>query len=259
VEGFNFRIKGLLDSAEICFLTAWRISPKNQSINRELAGLYCKQRRYSEAESFARSAYLNAPTNPFIIDILVETLLGKISENLPVDKGEFNRLVQELKTYGDAPGSSFFLIREAQQMARSGNDVLGALKLLDRAIERTPALLPPYFIAADIQLTIGDVIGAERRFRKISELLTAAGGFSEGEEAQAQELEVRIMLEKRQFQAAKDRIERAAFLPTVVADRLLDSLARAIGFDPQGVDKALTDWAKGHVSGRPRQLRRRRR
>jgi tetratricopeptide (TPR) repeat protein len=77
LEGFSLRLKKDFEKAEEKFLESWKLGNHNQSVNRELASLFCKQGRYSEAEGCARSAYRIAPTNPFIIDILAEILLGK--------------------------------------------------------------------------------------------------------------------------------------------------------------------------------------
>ena len=243
LEGFNARLKLQFDVAEEKFLQAWRLSRANESINRELASLYCKERRYADAEIHARAAYEIAPTNPYILDILAETLLGKAQIGLHVDKSELGRVLAQLRIYGDAPGSSFFLIREAQWRLRD-KDRAGALKAIEQAIERTPNLPSPYFIRAEIHLALGDPDGAEGDLREIDKLLTEAGGFSEGEEASAQELKIRIMIERRQFKAAKDQIERSAFMARKVQKRLLDQLARAIAFEPQAADEKLKDWAK---------------
>jgi tetratricopeptide (TPR) repeat protein len=245
LEGFHYRLRGDLDSAERMHRQAWAISPDNQAVNRELASVYCKQHRYSEAETHARAAYKIAPTNPFLIDILAETLLGKMQMGLKIDQQELNEILHELSIYGDAPGSSFFLIRDAQRKARS-RDYVGALKLLDRAIDRTPTLLSPYFIRADVHLRANDVPGAQRDLNKINQLLADAGGFSEGDEALAQDLEVRIMIEGKQFRSARDRIKRAAFLPAHVSARLTQQLAKAIAFAPQNADQELREWARKH-------------
>jgi Flp pilus assembly protein TadD len=77
LEGFSLRLKKQFEAAEEKFIESWKLGKENQSVNRELASLLCKQRRYSEAEAYARSAYRISPTNPFIIDILAEILLGK--------------------------------------------------------------------------------------------------------------------------------------------------------------------------------------
>ena len=57
LEGFFARLRGRLDTAETRFKEAWDIAPKNSHINRELANLFCRQRRYDEAEQYARSSY----------------------------------------------------------------------------------------------------------------------------------------------------------------------------------------------------------
>jgi tetratricopeptide (TPR) repeat protein len=93
LEGFRLRLRGRLDDAEQHFLSAWNLSRTNQSINRELASLYCKQKRYSDAERHARSAYTSQPVNPYILDIMAETLLGKLETGLDVDRAELGRVL----------------------------------------------------------------------------------------------------------------------------------------------------------------------
>jgi predicted Zn-dependent protease len=188
--------------------------------------------------------------------ILWRRLLGKIDAGLQVDQSELRQVLRDLEIYGDAPGSSFYLIRDAQQKARI-RDYAGAMRSLDRAVERTPALLAPYFLRAEVFLRLGDVVGAERDLREINRLLTEAGGFSEGDEARAQELEIQILIEKRQFKAAKERMERAAFLPSRVALRLREQLAKSIGFDPEAADAAMRKWAKDFNAGRQQRGRKR--
>lgn len=249
LEGFRLRMRDQLDEAEEKFLESWKLGRDNQSVNRELASLYCKQKRYAEAEEFARSAYRSAPTNPFIIDILAECLMGRANNGLTIDYAELERLIQELRIYGDAPGSSFFLIRQAQALARA-RDYTRALAAVERAVERTPALLSPYFIRADISLTMNDVTGAEADLKTIEGLLEKRGGFSEGDEAQVQELRARILIAKEQFSAAKTAIENSAFLTKAMKRRLLPLLARAVGFAGERADRNMLAWAKSFGGSR---------
>jgi tetratricopeptide (TPR) repeat protein len=243
VEGFYLRRHNKLDEAETKFLECWKLSKDNQSVNRELASLYCKQRQYNDAETHARSAYLTAPTNPFIIDIMAETLLGKAQMRLPVDPAELSRLMGELRHYGDAPGSSFYLVRNAQTLARDKN-YPAALDAISRAIDRTDNLLPPYLIRADILLQMNDVAGAERDRNKIDELLQNRGGFSEGDESQLLDLTIRILIEKNQFKAAKEKLDTSNFLPRRVQMRLLRLLARSVAFVPQAATREMLEWAR---------------
>lgn len=246
-EGFFYRTRGDLDNAESKFLEAWKLDSYNESINRELAKLYCKQRRYNEAESYARAAYQIAPTNPYIIDIMTEMLLGKMQHDLYVDTAEVNKLLGELKIYGDAPGSSFYLMRLAHSYLRN-HELRLALNTINRAVERTPALLPAYFLRADILLALQDIAAAEADLTEIGRLLEKQGGFSEGDEAQVQELTVRILMEKQQLTAARRVIETSAFLPKSVQNRLSGQLARLVGFMPHLADSGLQEWAKKYGS-----------
>lgn len=243
IEGFFYRSHNKLEEAEEKYLDAWKLDNRNLSINRELASLYCKQGRYNEAEGHARAVYQIAPTNPFVIDILTETLLGKLHQSLPVDRKELNKLLEELKIYGDAPGSSFFLIRDAQRRLREG-DPRGALPIINKAVERTPGLLSPYFIRAEIYLAMNAIPEAEEDTDRIGNMLTEAGGFLENEEVQLQELQIKIMIEKRLFKVAKEKIERSAILPRKVEKRLLTNLARAVAFDPSYADQRLREWSR---------------
>jgi tetratricopeptide (TPR) repeat protein len=251
VEGFYFRRHKQLDEAEKKFVAAWRISKQNQSVNRELANLLCKQRRYSEAEIYARDAYEQAPTNPFLIDVMAETLIGKDQQGMIIDRGELRRVMIDLERYGDAPGSSFFLVRKAQSQLSNG-DFRGALETSDRAVDRTPGLVNAYFIRADARIALNDLVGADRDVTEINKLLDNAGGFSEGDEARVQELEIRVMIEKGLLRQAKEKIDRSAWIPRKVAERLRDLIAKAVNFDPSRVDGELKKWAGKRISARIR-------
>lgn len=258
LQGFNLRMKGNLDKAEEEFLAAYRLAPRNASTNRELASLYCKLKSYVEAESYARSAYNDSPTNPFIIDVFVQALLGKKHLGLQVDPKELAAVLDDLRRYGDAPGSSFFLIREGQRRAHE-RDYTGALSMLDKAIDRTPILASPYFIRADIRLEMNDITGAERDLAEINDLLAQAGGFVREEEAHAHELEIRILIEKNQFRIAKEKTEKSAFLSGRQTRDLLSRIARAVGFSPELASEEMKKWAKTYSINTPDRKQKRRR
>lgn len=248
VEGFYFRVNRRPDQAESKFLDAWRLSPNNQHINRELANLLAKQRRYAEAERFARQAYEQAPTNPFLIDVMVEVLIGKQQQGLYVDHKELQRIKSDLERFGDAPGSSFYLVRKAQSELADRNHA-GALVTIDLAIQRTPGLLNAHFIRADIRLALCDIPGADQDVLDIKKLMTNAGGFSEGDETRLEELEINILIEKRLLRQAKAKVDRSPWLSQNLTTRLLGQIARAVGFAPSGVDADLRQWAVDHSSG----------
>ncbi|MET3993721.1 tetratricopeptide (TPR) repeat protein [Bradyrhizobium sp. S3.9.2] len=247
LEGFSLRLRKDFEGAEGKLIESWKLGKENQSVNREIASLLCKQRRYSEAEGYARSAYRTAPTNPFIIDILAEILLGKAAHGLRIDQAELTKLIGELRIYGDAPGSSFFLIRQAQEYARD-RKFPQALQAVSKAIDRTPTLLPPYFIRAEILLGLNDIAGVEKDLQEIERLLEQAGGFSEGDEIRLHELQAKVLLEKRQFRQAMTKIDTSAFLTKAMKKRLLTVLAKTIGAVGEGAaDRQMVAWAKAYA------------
>jgi tetratricopeptide (TPR) repeat protein len=247
LEGFSYRVHKRADEAERKFLAAWRLAPDNQSINRELASLLAKQRRYDEAERFARRAYDQAPTNPYLIDVMAEVLLGKAQQGLHVDKKELDRIMGDLERYGDVPGSSFFLVRKAHAEL-ANNNYRAALTTADKAVVRTPGLLNAYFIRAEAKIALRDPDGASGDVTEIQRLLTQAGGFSEGDEARLQELEVRILVEKGLLRQAKEIVDRSAWLSRRVSHRLFDLIARATNFSPSRADEELRRWAEKRLN-----------
>ena len=242
IEGFDLRNRHKLDDAEVKFLGAHAISPDNVHVNRELAALYCKQRRYDEAEGYARLAYGQAPTNAYHVDILAEVLLGKRQVGITVDEVELARVMEELERYGDAPGSSFYLVRVAQSHL-SDREFGDALRMINQAIDRKSDLPSALFLRAEIHLAMNSIPLAERDLETINQLLSAQGGFSIDDEAKKSELDIRVLIEKRQYSVARSEIQRRAFLPYRVAGRLLNSLAKAIAFDQTEVGSDLTEWA----------------
>ncbi|MEL3890347.1 TIR domain-containing protein [Ferrovibrio sp. MS7] len=247
LEGFEARRRGQLDIAEGKFKEAWKLTPSNESVNRELASLYCRQRRYQDAEVHARAAYKIAPTNPFILDIFADTLLGKLGMGLRVDQKELSHIMDQLKIYGDAPGSSFFLVRDAQQKLKNKNRQ-EALSSINRAIERTPNLPDAYFIRAEIHLAASDCEAAEADLKALTRILAEAGS-SEGEEGAVEELEVRIFMERKRFRDARNHINNAKHISNSLKVRLLDQLARHISATPREADTEMQEWAKNHKTG----------
>ena len=189
-------------------------------------------------------AYESSPTNPFVIDILARTLSGKVSQGLKVDGAELEELMPELKGAGDAPGISFYDIRQAE-IWLAKKSFPGALRSVDAAIQKTPGLVAAHCLRAQINIAANALSQAEKDVQEINRLLEQAGGYSPEDEAQLVELQVRILIEKRDFQAAKDKAMRSNVLPHPVSKRLLKNVARAIGFEPNYASKALQAWSKG--------------
>lgn len=243
LQGFQSRLGKRYDEAEQFFLKAHKLAKGNLSINRELASLYRHRGQYSEAESYARSAYDRIPTNPFVIDVLLESLLGKASLGLPVQEVEISRLFDELKKYGDVPGSSFYETRRAQALLKS-KLTREALAAADKALQRTPTFLPGRFLRADIRLALSDARGAREDLNEINKILERRGGFSEEDEGRTVELEIKILIGDSQYKLAKDKLFTSQFLPAVARKRLTRTLVSAINFNPAAADAATLRWAQ---------------
>lgn len=241
LEGFAFRLKGQLDDAETKYKQAWDLSPDNPHINRELAQLYCRQKRYDEAESFARQSYKIQLTNPFIIDILLETLLGKRGFHQYVDNEEIEHLKQELRRHSAEAGTSFHLIREAQECYYA-RDYRSANLVIQRAVSQNPNLPAVHFIDLDIQLKLGNIPGATKSLARVKGLLAGAGQ-SEGDEARLLEAEIDIFIEKQQYGNGVMSLKGAKHLPSRFTTRLARQLARAISFDDGNVSAEIRAWA----------------
>ncbi len=76
IQGFRFRLEGRADAAEKEFRSAYSYDNRNFHVLGELAQVLAAQERYDEAELYAREAYAIAPTNVFVIDNLLEILIG---------------------------------------------------------------------------------------------------------------------------------------------------------------------------------------
>jgi len=176
---------------------------------------------------------------------LAEILLGQSASGLRIDHSELSRLLNELRIYGDAPGSSFFLIRQAQAFARE-KKIPEALRAIAKAVERTPNLLSPYFIRAEILMSLSDIPGVEKDLQEIDTLLEKSGATSEGDEIKLHELQAKVLLEKRQFRQAMTKIDNSIFLTKPMKRRLLTQLAKTINVG--GItDRQMIVWAKKYA------------
>jgi len=155
--------------------------------------------------------------------------------------------LNELRIYGDAPGSSFFLIRQAQAFARD-KKIPQALRAVEKAIERTPNLLSPYFIRAEILMSLNDIPGVEKDLHEIDALLEKSGATSEGDEIKLHEFQAKVLLEKRQFRQAMTKIDNSIFLTKTMKRRLLTQLAKTIKVGGEGItDRQMVAWAQKYV------------
>ena len=239
IEGFQGRRRGDYDVAESCYRAAAAIEPRNYHIGRELSFVLCQMGRYPEAEPFARIAYRKAPDNPYILDVLIESIEGKSKQGMSVDSRELQTLYSELEAVCKVGKTEFFNIRYAKRIANEGpNSPEAANRLSDtvaRAVdeEKIEALC----VRALINIKQSAFKLARNDIRELSRL---------GSEARRRGdvLEVECLIAEGIFEEAKQILDVRFGKSRRVAETLQVKLARAIAFSPAGVGPALRSWAK---------------
>ncbi len=241
--GFFARLRNDFDTAETEFLEAIKAGPRNFNTLRELAQLYLRKRSYTNAESYARRAFELAPTNPYIIDMLVEVLIQKSAKDHFQFGDEINGLMKSLLQFGDDDGVSFYLARMAD-IERIRRNYVGALEFANRAVGKTPRIFSVYKERAKIYLALKRFSEARadiEQMKKIANDLSTGEG--KGGRAELDTLEFNLYLESGDLKRAKEALDRARMMPRSLKIEHSKELAVAISTFSNGVDPALRDWA----------------
>ena len=171
LKGFNFRLKGNLPRAETSFRESYALSPGNLAAAREIAAICLARGNLDEAELFAREAHSHASSNPYIIDILISTLIkkhGRSAKNI----SEINDLFDMLEKVGEEGGRSFFTTRKAEFEHLWGNNK-EALRLVAQAVNKTETLFEPRRIMAEVYLKDGNKVKALETINVMREMVNA--------------------------------------------------------------------------------------
>jgi tetratricopeptide (TPR) repeat protein len=170
LTGLQCRFDGFIDRAESEFRNAFNIDRRNFHVLRELAHVLALEGRFQEAENYARVAYEMVPTNPFIIDILCEVLIGKQKADELRKDIEVPRLLVELEKLVRASERGFHEERRAQYFQRIG-DHEAAWEHANRAVASAPRHFGP-------RLTRINVAVAQGRLEKLNEDISALEGLN---------------------------------------------------------------------------------
>lgn len=171
LEGFNLRLKGNLPRAEELFRRAYELTPRNMSAAREIAAICLVRENLDEAESFARQAFNYAPSNPYVVDILVSVLIKKY-RGKEERKQEINDLFDKLEMVGNEAGRSFFATRKAEFEHLWGDNRL-ALEQIKSAVAKTPTIFEPQRLYAEILLKQGNMAKAYEVIQKMKGMVNA--------------------------------------------------------------------------------------
>lgn len=243
LQGFQARMTDRPDEAEEKFLKAYDLSPRNQSICRELGQLYCSQQRYVEAERYAREAYEIAPTNPFIIDVLLEALIGAAGSGSRNRDDEIARLFDELRSYGDRPGSSFFLLRQGH-LAMIDRKYPLALERANQAVEQTPSLVKAYLLRAEALIGCTRAETALNDLTKCRSLIEEGAGVTDGLLGKIEELEIIANMELERISQAYTTLTMSQHISKSVRNSLSRDLIALIAERPQLVEERIRQWAR---------------
>ena len=169
LKGFNLRLKGNLPAAEEAFRGAYALTPGNVSAAREIASICLSRDNFYEAEKFARQAFDFAPTNSFIVDMLIAILIRKFGSDKNT-LAEINELFSRLEKVGEESGRSFFSTRKAEFEHLWGDNKI-ALKLIQEAVQKTPRIFEPQRLYAEILIKEGQLARANDVLRKMRDMV----------------------------------------------------------------------------------------
>ena len=245
LRGFQCRISGDLLAAESYYLMCFDKDENNFAVCRELAQVYLSLKRYSEASTYARTAYRYAPTNPYIIDIVLSVRLGLEEDPKSLlDDREFVALMNDLERYSKDEGTSFYYGKKAQVQMRLGY-LKDALAYADLAVDAARKQVLPYLIRARIHAKRGNTQAATRDIETMRSLVHSP----ELEEGnlyiiETYEMEFELHINKKEYRQAHNMIERVeGRIPRHLSNYLKKMLAFAIVYDHSFHERELREWA----------------
>ena len=171
LEGFHSRMQGNLPQAETFFRESYALSPGNLSAAREIAAICLARDNLDEAEQFAREAHSHAPTNPYLLDILISVLVrkhGRTSRH----SSEINTMFDALEVGDRDGGRSFYATRKAEFEHLWGDSRL-ALRLIEEATSKTPTIFEPHRLHAEILLKDCNKVKAREVIQMMNEMVNA--------------------------------------------------------------------------------------
>lgn len=171
LTGFNLRLIGHLPEAEAAFRQSYQLSPGNISAAREIASICLARDNLDEAGRFAREALSHAPTNPYLLDIMISVLVRQHGRSAK-HSSEINAMFDTLEAVGEEGGRSFFTTRKAEFEHLWGDNKL-ALKLIEDAVAKTPTIFEPRRLCAEIYLKDGNKNKALEVLGKMQEMVNS--------------------------------------------------------------------------------------
>jgi len=245
-RGFLSRRTGELIKAEKEFLRCVDLKSRAFASCRELAGVLLSLNRPTEAETYARIAFEIAPTNPYVVEILLNILIENTTTNDELrNTVEIKRLFSILEDVGDGPKQAFLSLKRAQYFGKLGK-IEEAIDWANIACKRKPGLFAAHRLRASLKLKDNDINGAEKDFKKLQSILYDEKS-GEGQTYITEYFisSIEIMVAKRQYRAAYNQIAKIRNkVPFKIEETLSKKLTSAIQWDQDFHDAEVIEWAK---------------
>lgn len=236
VEGFQNRRRAKYPDARDSFLEALKLGSENIHINRELSSVLCKMELFSDAEPYARSAYNRTKENPYIIDVLIESLEGKSKSGYRVDNTEISRLYTELELSSESSGRPFFRVREARRQYDK-RDSGTAIDYLSAVLASDDSNISALYHRASFRISKSHYLEASNDIKSLKNLKNPEADLL------ADRLEAEKYIATGDFSNAKKQIDYLSRGNGNTASRLYSDLAKTISFAPEKATQEMRDWA----------------
>lgn len=233
LRGFNLRMHGNLPQAETEFRESYRVGKGNTSAAREIAAICLVRGNLEEAEKFAREALRYAPTNPYIVDMLISVLIRKLGRRA-FGNAEVVDMLEILERVGEEDGRSFYSTRMAE-LEHLWGDNRKALVLIEEAVKKTPTIFDARRLHAEVLLKEGNVTRAAEVISWMRDRVNARDASERRSNYRLYlETQAHYLTEVGQYRAAKDLFDEPAIFTKSEKEAAIRDIEIVQGFAVKG-------------------------
>lgn len=236
LRGFRHRLNGHLESAEIEFKGAKRLMARSANVLRELLHILNLRQKYDEALEVGREAADVAPTNPYVIDELVKTRIAMASDIRALEyDGIFIELLSRLEKYGNAPGASFYALRQVDLCLRK-KSTAEALSFANRAIRLTGDLPTAYGARARVFAAKRAYADAENDIKTMNRIIEKSKQARKHMDYELYLVRYSMNLARKRYEQCIPDLENIRNIDELIFERLRREITFEIQKDRKKVD-----------------------
>lgn len=232
VAGVKFKTDGDIAGAEVEFLAAYHLGgDRSFHILRQLAGIYLLNEQYERAEKFARLAVDVAPTSPYVLDVLVRTLIDAHRNDHIYLTGDpnFNDLMTKLEKLSRREDKSFYEVRQGQ-LKSALRDRNGAIEWAEKAAAMSPGHPGVLLQLAKVQLDQKMRIECAATLEAITRATKTAQGEDLRWRTEHDKILINLKIDENDFDGASQALARARSMPQALRDSLNRKIQSARAF-----------------------------